>query len=69
MEAMLVLIVGAAIYFLPVIVANSRDHPNAGAIFMLTLLLGWTFLGWAAAMIWSMTATDESGGGDDNLGY
>jgi hypothetical protein len=33
------------IYFFPVFLASSRNHPNTGAIFALTLLLGWTFVG------------------------
>jgi uncharacterized membrane protein YqaE (UPF0057 family) len=46
-----------AVYFLPIIVASSRGHHQAFAIFMLNLLLGWTLLGWVAALIWSFTAT------------
>ena len=44
-----------AFYFLPAIIAASRQHLNAGAILVLNLLLGWTVLGWIAALIWSLT--------------
>lgn len=44
------------IYFLPGIIASGRQHPNSIAIFLLNLFLGWTFLGWFAALIWSATA-------------
>ena len=48
----------APVSFLPVSVAVKRGHPNAAAIFILNLLLGWTFLGWVAALVWSFTAVD-----------
>jgi ABC-type transport system involved in cytochrome c biogenesis permease component len=46
----------AAIYFLPTIVSLSRAHRNGLAIFVLNLLLGWTGLGWIAALVWSCTS-------------
>jgi hypothetical protein len=39
-------------YFFPAIVAAVRRHPNATAIFLLDLLLGWTVLGWIGALVW-----------------
>jgi hypothetical protein len=42
-----------ALYFIPTIVANLRRHPNQNAIFILNLLLGWTLIGWVAALVWS----------------
>jgi Superinfection immunity protein len=33
-----------------------RHHRNAAAIFLINLLLGWTVLGWIAALVWSVTA-------------
>jgi hypothetical protein len=43
------------LYFLPWIIALIRGHHNAGAIFLLNFLLGWTFIGWIVAFIWSFT--------------
>lgn len=48
-----------AAYFLPTLIAGIRNHHNAGAILALNLLLGWTFIGWAAALVWSFTATTK----------
>ncbi|MGH3430833.1 MAG: superinfection immunity protein, partial [Mycobacteriales bacterium] len=48
--------VGLAMYFLPTLVAMLRHKKNAGAIFALNLFLGWTFLGWLGALIWSLLA-------------
>ena len=47
------------IYFLPDWIAQSRGHPNRGSIFILNLFLGWTFLGWVAALIWANSFIDK----------
>ena len=46
-------------YFLPAVIAGMRGHQNTAAIFILTLLLGWTFIGWAVALVWSFTAVER----------
>ena len=43
--AMLVIL----LYFLPTMVAFNRHHHQRGAIFVLNVFLGWTFLGWIVA--------------------
>ncbi|TFG45109.1 MAG: superinfection immunity protein [Dehalococcoidia bacterium] len=43
-----------AIYFLPTVIAVAGKHRNALSIFLLNLLLGWTFIGWVAALVWSV---------------
>lgn len=43
------------IYFLPWIVARSRNHRNTTAIVVLNLFLGWTFIGWVIALVWACT--------------
>lgn len=50
------LILAAGIYLIPACNAVGRHHNNAGAIFALNLLLGWTLLGWISALIWSLTS-------------
>lgn len=54
------LVIFGVVYFLPPIVAYSRRHRNAGAIFVMTILLGWTAIGWVVALIWASTANTES---------
>ena len=49
------ILMGAAIYFLPTIAALARGKRNAGAIFALNLLLGWTLAGWIIALVWALT--------------
>jgi hypothetical protein len=43
------------IYLVPAFVATGRHHPNAAAIFLLDLFLGWTLIGWVVALVWSAT--------------
>lgn len=57
----LIVVVAIALYFLPTLIARSRRHHNAMAIFALNALLGWTFLGWVAALVWSLTAVERPG--------
>jgi len=52
-EIMLVVLI-FALYFLPFLIASLRQRKNILAIFLLNLTLGWTFLGWIAALIWSV---------------
>jgi Superinfection immunity protein len=42
-----------ALYFIPTAVAHWRGHPNQKAILILNLFLGWTFIGWVAALVWA----------------
>lgn len=53
MEAFLILLLFAALafYFLPTIIGRNKSF--AMQLFILNLLLGWTFLGWVIALVWS----------------
>jgi hypothetical protein len=44
------LFINIPLYMLPTIIAGYRVHPNTAAVAMLNLLLGWTGLGWVAAL-------------------
>jgi len=50
-----IVVVGIAIYFVPSIIAHHRKHRNEAAITVLNFFLGWTFLGWVAALVWALT--------------
>jgi hypothetical protein len=45
----------AAIYFFPALLAQYRGHKNQSAIGVLNLFLGWTVIGWIAALVWAST--------------
>lgn len=49
-----------AFYFLPTIVAANRHHPNSVGIFCVNLFLGWSLIGWVVALVWAVTATNET---------
>ena len=55
----LFLILMAALYFLPTVIAMFRAKRNTFAIFVLNLLLGWTAIGWVVALVWSVTHEDR----------
>ncbi len=56
MLSILILLLALFAYFLPTVMASSRGHQNIGMIFLTNLLLGWTVLGWIAALVWAATA-------------
>lgn len=49
-ETLLVIVLGAALYFLPGIVAMTRKTENSGAVIVINVFLGWTLLGWVVAL-------------------
>ena len=50
---MLTLLVLAALYFLPAIVASHRGHHVTG-ILLLNFFFGWTGIGWFALLLWAL---------------
>jgi hypothetical protein len=55
--AAVLLFLGACLYLLPGIVGQNRHHHQRTAIWVLNIFLGWTVLGWIAALVWASTAT------------
>jgi len=53
----LIVIILTCIYFIPSIVANQREHYYTSTVFIVNLLLGWTFLGWVITLIWATKKT------------
>lgn len=51
---MLFLALATVMYFLPSILGHNKR--NAGAIFLVNFLLGWTIVGWVVALFWACTA-------------
>ena len=51
------LVVALLIYFIPTIVGCRKR--NAGSIFVLNLLLGWTLIGWVIALMWALTHEEQ----------
>lgn len=57
---MTLFLLAAIFYFVPFAVAHMRGHRNAVAIFVLNLLLGWTFIGWVVALVWACTSNTDA---------
>jgi hypothetical protein len=55
----IVLLLIIVAYFLPTLNAWERGHHNTRAIALLNRFLGWTLIGWVAALVWSFTATER----------
>jgi Superinfection immunity protein len=43
-----------AFYFLPALVADLRGAKHVDAIAAINLFLGWTLVGWLAALVWAL---------------
>lgn len=55
MESLVIMFLILFGYFIPTIVAYANKKENATAILLLNLFLGWTFIGWVVALVWSFT--------------
>jgi len=51
--ALICIVLAFYLYLLPTITAYNRKHPQRFFIMMLNLILGSTFVGWIAALIWA----------------
>ena len=49
------LLIIIVLYFVPTLVARSRDKKNKAAITALNIFLGWTFVGWVISLVWAIT--------------
>jgi hypothetical protein len=53
-----------AAYFIPFFIAAGRKHRFSNAIGLINLLLGWTGIGWFAAIIWAVNRDVREAGED-----
>ena len=53
----LIFLVAAAIYLAPI--AVGWNHPHIGPIAIITLLLGWTVIGWIVALVWALVPAEQ----------
>ncbi|WKN20794.1 superinfection immunity protein [Azotobacter vinelandii] len=50
-----------ALYMLPTIEAWLRKHENLASIALLNLFLGWSLIGWVAALVWAFKRQAPTG--------
>jgi hypothetical protein len=46
---------GLLVYMVPTLTAIVRKHEKVGLIGLLNVLVGWTVIGWIAAMVWTFS--------------
>ncbi len=51
------MILSVLMYFIPALVG--MRHKQAAAIFVLNAFLGWTIVGWVAALVWACTHSEK----------
>lgn len=56
-------LIGIPLWLLPIFISKGKQ--NRLPIVLITLLLGWTFLGWVGALIWAIISPKE----EANLTY
>lgn len=59
-QSVFMLLSMAVLYFTPTGIAALRAHPNTIAIGMLNLFLGWTFVFWVGALVWSFMKKERT---------
>ena len=52
--AFLFSVAGIALYFLPTVIGALRRAKGLVGIVLVNIFLGWTFVGWVIALVWSL---------------
>ena len=52
------IVFGVGFYFLPTIIGFARKKDNKISILLLNFFLGWSLIGWVAALVWA-TSKDK----------
>jgi hypothetical protein len=47
------------IYFIPTVIALVSKNNRVGAVFVINLFLGWTFIGWVWALVWAVSPKQQ----------
>lgn len=61
MFLVLAALLGLLVYFLPALLAFAGNHRKWRQLSLVNLLLGWTVIGWIAALIWALMDSSEKG--------
>lgn len=52
----ILLVAFALLYFLPSVIAYSRDHNNILPIAIINTFFGWTLIGWVGSLAWALSS-------------
>lgn len=61
----LFIVVGIIFYFIPTLIAGTRNHKFANYIFAINIFFGWTVLGWVAVLMWAVNNDIQRGSGEN----
>ena len=56
---LILILISIILYVLPWWIASHRKCKHRMGFAVLTIFLGWTFLGWVGALIWAVTGPAE----------
>jgi hypothetical protein len=48
-------VIGFLFYFAPSILAVLGNNDSAGGVIVVNIFLGWTFIGWVIALVWTLS--------------
>ena len=54
--ALFIILASVALYVLPIIMVIALKRTHVAGVTIVTLLLGWTLLGWVAALAWAVSS-------------
>lgn len=54
------LLILLVLYIVPVLLAWTLNNPHLLGITLLDLLLGWTIIGWIAALVWALASANDA---------
>jgi len=54
-------VASVALYLLPVLIGLARHVPDIGAVAVIDILLGWTFIGWVVALAMALRSVNPAG--------
>jgi hypothetical protein len=57
---MILVVLSILAYLLPSVIATLRGHHNGMSIFVINLLLGWTFLGWVVSLAMAFSKVEKA---------
>src|SRR5580692_4924441 len=58
--SVVVILLGGAIYLLPLVIGLARGVPDIGSVAVINILLGWTLAGWVLSLALAMRSVPPS---------
>ena len=59
--AVMLIVASVTAYLIPLMIAVTRRVPDIGAIAVINILIGWTFIGWVIALAMALRSVNSAG--------